>query len=119
MRNNEEHLLTVQVAQYLEMLKTIGKVIVFTKTTQEVFTKSWGTKMRNKQEGLRAGLQDLIVVTPTTVLFLELKKSKGGVISEHQQAWNLALQGRTGISAVIAHGWDEAKAAIDSACGVQ
>lgn len=118
-RNHEEDDVTIQVTDYLEVLKMQGKVVLFSHVPQETFTKSWATKNKNKAMGVRAGVPDMIIVYPDRVLFLELKRLKGGVVSVAQNEWIDALQqvGRKTDSRVyagIAYGFDDAKNEIDS-----
>ena len=89
-----EHTETVTVSRFLDILVAQKRVIVYSKTSQETFTKSWGTKIRNKQEGVRPGLPDFIIVTPTSVLFLELKRIKLGHVRDEQKVWLTALEGK-------------------------
>lgn len=103
------------VAQYLDLLQTQGKVLVFSHIANETYTKSWNQKSRNKAMGVRSGIPDYVIVTPHYVLFLELKRKKGGVLSPTQKAWLKAIgQGKQTISGV-AKGFDEAKELIDQA----
>lgn len=113
-RNHEEDDLTCDVAKYLEVLKTGGKVLCYSHIPQETFTKSWGIKMKNKKMGVRSGVPDILVVFPGHVLFLELKREKGGVLSDAQKEWLLALD-RVGdnVVAAVANGWKESKQVID------
>ena len=41
------------LVNYLELMKSSGKVVVFTHTPQETFTRSIGVKMKNKRMGVR------------------------------------------------------------------
>lgn len=116
-RAHEEDDLTKEVAKYLHTLLEEGKIAEFAHIPQETYTKSWMIKRKNKAMGVRPGVPDMIVVYPGTVLFLELKRAKGGVLSPTQAKWLDALSGagKDGgrIVAKLARGWDEAKAAID------
>lgn len=115
-RNHEEDDLTMQVTEYLELLKMQGKVVLFTHTPQETYTKSWAVKNKNTAMGVRAGLPDMIIVYPAGVLFLELKREKGGKATPDQLRWVHAIQHcyeAGGVNADIAHGWNAAKKVID------
>lgn len=123
-RNDEEDQITIQVAEYCELLMVQKKIQCYSHIPQETFTKSWVTKNKNKAMGVRAGVPDMLIVFPNTVLFLELKRLKGGKVSDSQKSWIEALnkiaagtayaQGRSQVSAVVACGFDEAKTAIDN-----
>lgn len=103
-----------QVIEYLELLQNQGKVILFSHVPSSTFTKSWSVKARNKRLGVRPGVPDLIIVLPYKVLFLELKREKGGVLSEHQKNWISSLEQVSGnVFVSVAKGFDEAKTAID------
>lgn len=112
-RKHEEDDLTIMVADYCQLLITQGKVVEFSHIPQETFTKSWGTKRKNKAMGVRSGVPDMLIVYPKAILFLELKKEKGGVLSPFQVRWLDALSATGKVTAVCAAGWVEAKAAID------
>lgn len=64
--------------------------------------------------GLRRGVSDYFLaypVAPHHGLWLELKRTKGGVVNESQMLWAGRMQG-VGYAAVIVYGWEEAKNAI-------
>lgn len=82
-----EHQEAVNVAEYLEDLKMQGKILLFSHIPHETYTKHWGTKMKNKREGVRPGVPDYIVVTKSYVLFIELKRRKNSSISAEQKEW--------------------------------
>ena len=78
-------------AQYLRLKQNQGKVVKFTKTCQETFTKSWKQKNKNKAEGLEAGLPDYLIVLPKKIVFIEMKRQRLGVTSSYQKEWIDAL----------------------------
>lgn len=68
-----------------------------------------------KEQGVKAGVPDMFLPVPRGGyhgLFIELKRSKGGVVSEDQRAWldRLRLQG---YRAEVARGWDAAREIIE------
>ena len=68
-----------------------------------------------KRAGYRKGFPDLFIYEPRNGcagLAIELKRSKGGQVSEHQHKWIEDLKKR-GYSAYICYGFDEAKAIIE------
>lgn len=109
-----EHDEAVALATYLEILVTTKKIVCFSHIPQETFTKNWGTKMKNKREGVHTGVPDYLIITPTKILFIELKRSKGGTISIEQKNWINALNTTGKARAIVARGFLEAKAFIDS-----
>lgn len=114
-----EHDECVTLANYLEILKNQGKVICFTKTAQETWTRSWKQKRKNKVEGLNPGLPDYIIILDSPILdeyvtiFIEMKRVNGGVVSEHQKLWLSALKESANFCR-ICKGFNEAKKYIDS-----
>ena len=70
---------------------------------------------RFKAEGVKAGVPDLFLPVARGIwhgLFIELKRQKGGRVSEAQQKWLYALT-RQGFYATVACGWQEAAALIE------
>lgn len=113
-RNDEEDQITIQVAEYCELLMVQKKIRCYSHIPQETFTKSWAIKNKNKAMGVRAGVPDMLIVFPDKVLFLELKRLKGGKVSEAQKAWIESLTCVSGnVYAAVAAGFDEAKREID------
>jgi hypothetical protein len=104
------------LVQYLEINN-----FKFSKIAQETYTKSWKVKMDNKASGLRPGVPDMIVIIPANwrtakkvkLLFIEMKRTKGGVISPDQKEWLMTLDMVDGITARVCKGFDEAKAFIE------
>ena len=65
---------------------------------------------RLKTEGVMRGVPDLFV--PAWGLWIEMKRTKGGVVSVEQADWIEYLQG-LGYAAVVCRGCDEAKAVAE------
>lgn len=72
-----------------------------------------------KKEGVRAGVPDLFLAQPIPVnggrsragMFIELKKAKGGRVSDSQVTMLFRLR-RNGYECVVAHGFEQATRAI-------
>jgi hypothetical protein len=67
-----------------------------------------------KAEGVRAGVPDLFLAVPNrnfSGLFIEMKKRKGGRVSEAQSAMMAALVDE-GYAVRVCHGWSEAQTTI-------
>lgn len=65
---------------------------------------------RFKAEGVKAGVPDLFLPVPSGIwhgLFIELKRQKGGRISDKQKRWLSDLE-RQGYRAELAFGWKDA-----------
>ena len=68
-----------------------------------------------KSEGFLPGVSDIIIFEPRdkySAMFLEMKRAKGGEVSENQE-WFLAQIEERGGYGVVAHGYEEAKILID------
>lgn len=111
---------TRAVAAYLSLLESQGKVEVYTKTAQETWTRSWSQKTKNRLEGVKPGLPDFLIIFPAKakrdwrLLAIELKRVRGGKVSQAQTKWIEALSCVPGCDATVCHGFDEAKAVIAS-----
>lgn len=86
---------------------------------------NWKTIKRNQALGVIKGVPDYIILIerkPTEMagqrnnilLFIEMKREKGGVVSEEQADWINALNKVFGVTAVVARGFDQAKEIIDA-----
>lgn len=68
-----------------------------------------------KAEGVRAGVPDLFLAVPKHPnhgMFIEMKKAKGGRVSDRQTAI-MSLMEDHGYVCTVCHGWTEARAAIE------
>lgn len=101
------------LAEYLDMLLVQKKILAYSHTNQETYTKSWNQKNKNKAMGVRPGLPDYVIVTPSKVLFLELKREKGNYPTKHQKRWIEAISDGKKATATVAYGFDEAKEFVD------
>ena len=69
-----------------------------------------------KREGLLPGVSDLIIFEPRgkySAMFLEMKRTKGGVASENQM-WFLREAEKRGGFGIVAFGYNEAVEAVDN-----
>lgn len=62
--------------------------------------------MKLKVTGVSAGVPDLFI--PSIRMFIEMKRVKGGVVSEEQKDWINYLNS-VGYSAIVCKGFEEAK----------
>lgn len=72
--------------------------------------------MRLKQEGVRSGVPDLMIPTPSGGfhgLFIEMKRSSGGTVAKEQKDWMSYLVLK-GYKAEVCKGYKEARAVIES-----
>lgn len=96
------------LVQYLEELQRSGKIKLFTHIPNETYTSSWNAKRKNVSMGVMGGFPDYVVITNSQTLFIEMKKSKGGTVSDKQKAWIKALN-ESGLKAVVCNGYQEAE----------
>ena len=74
-----------------------------------------------KAQGVKPGVPDLCLPVPKGGyhgLYIELKRRKGGRVSEDQAIWIRCLS-RLGYRAIVCHGWDEAREEIIAYLGGQ
>lgn len=72
------------------------------------------TAKRMKDEGVRAGIPDLFLAVPRGKfhgLFVEMKKQRGGVVSESQKAC-MEMLSANGYCVTVCHGFTDAQEAI-------
>ena len=63
-----------------------------------------------KLQGVKAGVPDLFLPVPHGEyhgLFIEMKRTKGGRVSDEQKEWITALSGQ-GYKCVVTKGWEDA-----------
>ena len=77
----------VAVVEYMEL-----RGHTYTHVPNSTFTKSWKVKTRNKRMGVRPGIPDLIAIIHNNLVFIEMKRVKGGILSPAQKEWIAALE---------------------------
>jgi hypothetical protein len=88
--------MSVVKSEYLEHLEVASWLRVkgwrFHHSPNETYTKSIKAKVKNQRMGVSRGFPDFLVVTPYDgLVFIELKRTKGGRTSPEQTAWIDAL----------------------------
>lgn len=69
--------------------------------------------VRLKAEGLTAGIPDLAILMPNKeIVFLEMKKSKGGVLSKNQKELIPEIE-KLGFTVLIGYGFLDAKSKFE------
>ena len=99
-----------------------AKRLKFTAIPNGSYSQSWSVRMRNKRMGLRAGLPDILVVIPAdrcrlgraVLCFIELKRRKGGKVSEDQRCWIEALEEVRDVGASVCAGAEKAIESINT-----
>lgn len=89
------------------------KNIKYTHINNEMWTKSWKQKARAKRMGVSPGFPDYLILIKNKLMAIEMKRSKGGVLSDNQREWLEALKA-CGIDGYVCKGFEEAKKIIDS-----
>lgn len=97
------------------LLDLLDKKLIthFTHIPNETYTTSRNAKRKNKLQGVRPGFPDYIILTNTKILIIEMKRSKGGVVSDYQQSWINQLE-LLGITVKVCYGFEEAREFIDT-----
>lgn len=101
--------------RFVQWLETQGHK--YTAIPNSTFTKSWKQKLKNKNTGLRAGFPDMVVIAKNTFMCIELKRTVGGQLSEHQRGWIEALK-KSGTPVGICKGADEAIVFVKKTAGL-
>ena len=91
------------------------KKIKFSAIPNSTYTKSWNQKRKNKEQGLRKGLPDLLVClndkqskSGAILLFVEMKRIKGSSATPEQKEWIRSLNEINNVECMICYGADEA-----------
>jgi len=106
---------------FLDWLEAKG--ILFCGFPNNLWTSSWAQKAEQKFLGLQSGFPDLICLVPcrdglTRLVFVEMKRVKGGTLRDDQKAWLAALQGCEEVEAACCKGAAEAIALIEAVMAV-
>jgi Holliday junction resolvase len=65
---------------------------------------------------VKSGVPDYIIYHKNKLLFIEMKRVKGGKVSPEQEEWIFKLNTVDGVEAVVCYGFDQAKIIIDELC---
>jgi len=84
------------------------KKLFFHHSPSETFTTSWNQKRKNTASGVSKGFPDYIILTPKGIIFIELKRTIGGVVSKEQKEWIKRINEIKGVEAIVAYGAEEA-----------
>lgn len=108
MKNNPTPTEAEEQATLVEWLELKGWK--FTAIPNSTYTTSHAQKFKNYRQGLRPGLPDLLIVLPRRqgLAFVEMKRTKGGTLSQVQREWIDALDVIDGVCAKVCYGADEA-----------
>lgn len=96
---------------HLDEMIMIGRVVLFTHIPNETYTESNNAKRKNKMLGVRPGFPDYAILTTKAFIVVEMKRKKGGVVSNYQQSW-IDQFVKVGIPAKVCYGFLEAQTFI-------
>jgi uncharacterized protein (DUF1015 family) len=71
------------------------------------YTKSFKQKAKNKRLGVSSGVPDLFLIVNNRLIAIEMKRTKGGVVTKTQLDWLKRLN-KAGIEAIVAKGAEQA-----------
>ena len=96
----------VEQRMVVEYLEIMGHK--FTAIPNSTHTKSWKQKRKNKDTGLRKGLPDMLIIINGRLVFIEMKRIKGGSTSREQKEWIYQLNQCQNVFAHVCKGADVA-----------
>jgi hypothetical protein len=101
---------SLEASRLVDWLRMKG--LKFSHVPNESSSKKQGVK--NKRAGTSKGVPDYLVLLPGSgVLWLELKRVKGGRVSPEQKEWVEALNKLPGQFAYVAYGFEDAKRLVE------
>lgn len=86
---------------------------MFTHVKNETGRSTAGRRVRNYRamwnavDGVSAGFPDFVIIAKGNVIFIELKRTKGGTVSPAQKEWIAAFE-TAGANVAVCRGADEA-----------
>lgn len=95
----------------LTELVNMGLVVKYSHIANE--SKDRMANIRNQRVGVRAGCPDYVIVLKNKVVFVEMKRVKGGTVSKEQADWILAINAAGGYARVC-KGCDDAMNYVES-----
>lgn len=90
-----------------------AKKYKFAHINNEIYTKSWKQKAKMTAQGTAAGVPDYMIVVNNKLIFIELKRTKGGVVSLKQKEWINTLE-QANVPVAVCKGANDAIAFIES-----
>lgn len=100
----------VEQIHFVQWLDEEG--IPYWHTNNEMWTKSWKQKTRAKAMGVKSGIPDLFLAFDGKLVGIEMKRTKGGVVSDNQKYWGTILEG-SGVPCFVCRGCDHAIATVE------
>ena len=88
-------------------------IVNFTHVKNENYgPKQKWKKLADMHMGVRRGVPDYIVLTTKGLVFIEMKRQKGGTLSPKQKQWLMQLREYGKVTAIECKGFPEAKNAL-------
>jgi len=107
-RQSKEHIEQVKFVGYIKLFHP--EYIIFSVPNGSAVSAAQRIKLA--KEGMTAGVPDLFIVSPSgRWLGVEMKRAKGGVVSEAQKQVKERLMG-CGVTCAVCDGYDAAKQAF-------
>lgn len=112
-----EHEEQARLFRWFETIEASHSVLPWIFAIPNGSHKSVATAMKFQREGLRSGVPDIFVPWGSAGchgLFIEMKRQKGGVVSDTQKAWHTMLRERLDYRVEVCAGAVEAARVITS-----
>lgn len=96
----------ISFVQWLEL-----EGIPYWHTNNEMWTKSWKQKNRAVAMGVKSGIPDLFLCFDGHLVGIEMKRQKGGVVSDNQKHWGAILEA-SGVPVFVCRGCEHAQETV-------
>jgi hypothetical protein len=106
-----ENIECLRFVHYLNKLQSEGRIQKFTHVANESVSQS--QLIKNQALGTSAGFPDYIIVGKYKLIFVEMKRIRGGRVSPQQQAWIDTLTS-AGQAASVCKGFEQARDFVEA-----
>lgn len=100
------------LVEYLEHLRNMGRVTMYTHIPNSTYTSSWAQKRKNMRMGVSKGVPDYMILLKNSICFIEMKMERRGTVSLEQAEWMRQFNA-LGIPAKVCRGFVQAKEFIE------
>jgi len=98
------------------------KKIRHTHIHNEMYTKSWKQKLKAKKLGVSSGVPDYLIFASKEqtksgkpeIIFIEMKRTKGGTTSKNQKEWLELLSSHSALHVKVCKGYNDAREYIET-----
>jgi len=88
----------------------------------EMYTKSWKQKLKAKKLGVSSGVPDYLIFASAEqtiskkpeIIFIEMKRQKGGTLSANQKEWLELLSSHSSVHTKVCKGFEPAKEFLET-----